>query len=304
MPYYNDAQIGLQSLINGRDQLENIIRQLEATLSTAVDAYRLFGGPDPRGTDDWVRWVNAQVVRGKHQEWERKIHGVLMGYQREMQSAHKNFAKNRPVGFERADVTVGTTESFAKAIQHKHTVSPENSAVNEMIAKAANQLTGESGEKPLPGQRKIIDMMINDSENWWPFDLKDFDGISAEANLNDGVIPLAWVKAKGAKQILTQLQKYKKGAKGLNQKTVNSFGNHVPNPFAPTPFAQRDPSKPKSSILYHDNGDKANVLTIKIVWGQPRTFLSDQLQPVTVGKMVFVAFRQHGQLTVEYLSHS
>lgn len=231
--------------------------------------------------------------REKHLEWGRKIHGVMMGYQREMQTAHRNLVKGRTVGFERADVTVGTNESFAKAVQHKHTVSPENSAVNEMIAKAANQLTGESGEAPLSTQRRIIDVMINDRTNWWPFDLKHFSKLPLEADLWDGVIPFTLFAKVGSEQIETQLTKYKKGKKGLNVTTVGSLSNTtVPTNVLGTGNSSRTYFQVGTGPL-----TDANVITIKMIYGHPRPF-DNGGNAIVIRKAVFVALRDGGVLKV------
>jgi hypothetical protein len=222
-----------------------------------------------------------------------------MGYGREMQTGHGGFDKGRAIGFKGADVTVGTQENYAKAVQHKHTVSPENKQVNDMIAKAANQLTGESGEAPLATQRKIIDMMINDPRNWWPFDLADFGTIDPQANLADAVIPFDLYKTAAASKILKQLSTYKKKEKGLNPTTQASLMNHVPTLAAPNPAVIKDQSLPKSTALFHPNGQRADVLTIKIVYGQPRKFDNNGM-PLTVRTAVFAAYNVNGQLKVEF----
>jgi len=300
MPYYENALNTLQLLRNAAEDLEKKVVELEAIVS--VQMLSMQSAINAPGTPAWITLANARAIREKHREWERKIHGVLMGYTREMQSAHKNFSKGRMVGFTSADVTVGTDEDFAKAIQHKHTVSAENSAVNEMIAKAANQLTGESGEKPLASQRKIIDMMINDPQNWWPFDLKDFSDLDPSVMLEAGVIPLALLKLKGEKQILAQLQKHKRAKKGLDRATINSLANHVGGPT--NSFMVKNPAKPQSTALYHPNGQRAEVLTIKITYGQRRKFTTGSNSSEEVGKIVFVAYLEHSQLKVAYMQHS
>jgi hypothetical protein len=307
MPFYQDALDTLQRMKASAEDLDRKIRELEANISSHIAPNTPVHIVEQLvGTPTWVKLANARVVRDKHREWERKIHGVMMGYEREMQGAHKNFNKDRAVGFSSADVTVGTDEKFAKAIQYKHTVSRENADVNEMIAKAANQLTGESGETPLPTQRKVIDMMINEQENWWPFDLSDFSDLDLSVNLNDGVIPFERLKTRGAAQILTQLKKYKHGRTGLNQTTVNSLVNHVPTfgQQPQQPFAATDPLKPRSSALFFPNGQMAPVLTVKITYGKPRKFRTGPDAFVDVKKIVFCAYRINGELAVAYLQHS
>lgn len=296
--YYDDALQTLTRMNTAAEQLDAGIRALEAHMQQVVVNAPL---TDHSATPAWVLWANALRLREKHAEWGRKLHGVIMGYAREMDGGWKNLKKNRNIGFGEADVTVGTNEPYAKAVQYKHTVSPENSAVNEMIAKAANQLTGESGEKPLATQRKIIDVMINDPRNWWPFDLKDFKDLHPEVDLNAGIIPFAELKARGAAQILAQLGKYKKGRSGLDDATRNSFFDI--NPGHGPLVIQAGPSGPRTTSRHATNGQKLEFLTIKMVYGHARNF-ADGPNTVRVSKIVFAAFRQNGALSVHYLSHS
>lgn len=303
--FYKEALHALHQMDLSADQLLQERARVEAEVGQEVAVINAAGGmvATPALEAAWIRFANVKGLQTKHTEWGRKIHGVLMGYARELSTAHKNILKGRIVGFSEADVTVGTAEPYAKAVQHKHTVSPENSAVNEMIAKAANQLTGESGEAPLATQRKVIDVMINDPENWWPFDLKDFNNLSPEANLNDGVIPLDTLKQRGAAQILTQLTKYKKGSSGLNQTTAQSLLNHNASAQHPFPTLLPDLNKPRSSVLYTQTGARAEVLTIKMTYGQPRVFWTGPGNTTTVSKVVFIAYLEHGKLRVEYSQH-
>lgn len=293
---YDNASEALQQMRTAATELQAYISTREARIATAVQSNPL---APQAGTPDWVEVVNARLLRGKHDEWGRKLHGVIMGYAREMGSGWKNLGKGRPVGFGEADVTVGTNQPYAKAIQHKHTVSPENSAVNQMIAKAANQLTGESGEMPLGTQRKIIDMMINDPENWWPFDQVDFHGLDPDANIQEGAIPLDALKARGRTQILDQLNKYSVGKSGLDAATRNSLHNHTSQGPLNLQPGLSGPKTTSRQIA----GQKAELLTIKIIYGQPRKFL-DGANKVTVSKIVFIAYRENGKLTVQYLQHS
>src|SRR5262249_12815490 len=108
---------------------------------------------------------------GKLDEWASKVAGVVNGYKREREKAEKNLKKGRQVEFGRADVVVGAGEGgYTKAVQLKSTVQDKKAAVNGMLAKAANQLTGETGEQPIPQDRRAIDMEIVGDSNPWPFD--------------------------------------------------------------------------------------------------------------------------------------
>ena len=299
---YDDAAAALTSLAEASTVLDKAI----ATLEQQIQA-EMMKGAKPMGTSfslpaatqsDTLKELRRQHdlligYRAKHQEWGRKIYGVMMGYQREMQTAHRNLDKGRDVGFIRADVTVGTNQAYAKAIQHKHTISPENSAVNDMITKAANQLTGESGEAPLTTQRRIIDVMINDQTNWWPFDLKHFTGLPVDADLWDGIIPFKSFAEVGSEQILTQLSKYKKGSKGLNATTTSSLSNLT------GPAGVLGTGRSSRTFFQVGTGPltDANVITIKMVYGHPRPF-DNGGTVIRIRKAVFVAFREHGVLKV------
>jgi hypothetical protein len=297
--YYDAALHALTQMNTALVQLNADINALQQHLNQAVAANHFVSREGPA----WVQWANALALREKHKEWGRKIHGVMMGYEREMQSGWKHLKKGRSIGFVNADVTVGGNEAYAKAVQHKHTVSPDNSAVNEMIAKAANQLTGESGEAPLPTQRKIIDVMINEPTNWWPFDAKDLGGLDEEVQLNDGIIPFDLLKSRGAEQILKQLTRYKYRSKGLNAATQNSLYNVVPQHGALN--LKHGPSGPKTTSVYAASGQKIELLTIKMIYGQPRKFWNGAgVNPVVVSKMVFVAYRLNGRLDVAFLKHN
>ncbi|TVR98503.1 MAG: hypothetical protein EA406_06560 [Rhodospirillales bacterium] len=299
--YYDDALFALQRMKQAAIELDNEIKKLEAELQVVIRANPT--DPTFKASSGWVRLVNAQLLRDKHREWGRKIHGVIMGYGRELDSGHKNLFKGRAIGFQHADVTVGTTEVFAKAIQHKHTVSPENASVNTMIAKAANQLTGESGEAPLPGQRKIIDVMINDPTNWWPFDIKDFENLDPEADLYGGIIPFELFKKRAESQIFKQISTYTKNKTGLNPGTQGTLYQYMPTTVAPAPTFHKNPHAPRSTALYVHSGNnpvRADVLTIKMVYGQPRPFVTATGGIITVRTAVFAAFVVGGALTVAF----
>lgn len=307
--YYEEAVAAIAAMDVAADFLDKELREanlavtkhIAKTMPSQQSSFSEWeeSGSSTKALPAWVKRANAMAIQAKHIEWGRKIHSIVMGYVQEMQSAHQSLVKERnSIGFKKADVTVGTDEMYAKAIQHKHTVSTENSSVNEMIAKAANQLTGESGETPLTTQHRVIDVMISDQHNWWPFDNKDFNDLLPEANIDSGIIPLSKLKSRAAKQITTQLAKYKKGASGLNKKAINSL--HYTMGGAPKfdPFALG----PKSSARFI-GGEKAEVITIKIRYKHTRRFL-DRNIVIALNKIVFIAYLDDGNLKVDYLQHS
>lgn len=296
---YDQALNTLSRMAQASQQLDDAGEQLAKKLHQRMEIEHSANPNsllDIRGTQDYATFQTMLALKAKHREWARKIFGVMSGYEREMTTGTKNLAKGRVIGFTDADVTVGSTEPFAKAVQHKHTVATESAQVNDMIAKAANQLTGESGETPLTTQRKIIDVMINDPNNWWPFNPTDFKDLDPEANLNDGIIPFPLFQALGANAILKQLNKYKKGEKGLDQATKNHLMN-VPSNQPPT--LQKNPMYPRSTALYDSTGRRAELLTIKIVYGQPRHFsFNNNTVMVRVG--IFCAYNENGSLKVKF----
>lgn len=302
---YNDAYLALEELGKASNELDRQIENCEDLFGEELNKsvvknlsghlkYPLVMSPGLTIIKDNLDQM--LFYKKKHLEWGRKIHSVVMGYGREMQSAHKNLKKKRPVGFKMADVTIGTNEPFAKAIQHKHTVSPDTSAVNDMIAKAANQLTGESGEEPLATQRKIIDMMINDKNNWWPFDIKYLSSLPLNADLWKGIIPLTEFARHGSGQIKTQLTKYKYKVRGLNPATIASLSNVVTNTIVGSKGVKRS-----SNTIFQSPGmlqaTDANVITIKIVYGHPRPFKIPS-DIISIRKAVFVAINVNGDLQV------
>lgn len=107
---------------------------------------------------------------GKITEWTNKIHGVSSGYASEFQEMYKHrTVKGRAIYGGYADVSVGEpTDLTSKSVQVKSTNQDKHSVVNSMISEAANQLTGERGELPRPGDRLVIDMSILNANNLWP----------------------------------------------------------------------------------------------------------------------------------------
>ncbi|WP_147451938.1 hypothetical protein [Corallococcus sp. CA041A] len=296
--YYNDATAALARMKAVADEISTMIKAIEPPIQATIASNLM---ASQKGTTNWIQWTSLISFRAKHEEWGRKIHGIIMGYSREMESAYKHINKARPIEFTHADVTVGTNEPFAKAIQFKHTVSTENSAVDDMIAKAANQLTGESGEKPLATQRKIIDVMINDNRNWWPFTDKELATIDPEFKIEEGFIQFEKLKVRCAERIRTQLSRYRKNNSGINRATANSLYNHPPS--TPPLDMKRSAHGQKTTMLNNPLNQKLELLTIKMVYGHPRKFRNGT-GVIAISKIVFVAHLENGKLAVKYLQHS
>ena len=131
---------------------------------------------DPSYANNVRVFSNAIRRMEKLDEWIRKIEGVTRGYFEECRIAGENIRKGRFVAYDRADVTIrisGQPERGVvpqgKAIQAKSTITDAPSAVNNMIKKGLNQLTGETGEIPETWERPVVSMSIKSSGNCWPY---------------------------------------------------------------------------------------------------------------------------------------
>lgn len=269
------------------------------------------GGPPPMTAAQVVEFMNANRLREKHAEWGRKLEGVAAGYAREMQGGTKAAFKGRALGFDNADLTVGAAEPYAKAVQYKHTISPDASDVDAMIAKAANQLTGESGETPLATQRKAIDMMINEDTNSWPFNPTDFADYEGDEDINSGIVPLAYFLMRAGERVHRALATYRFGNKGLNPATLGSLYSspHAPPvmpgphavPVLPPGFVKPPGAGPKSSALAPPGGTKEQVLTVKITFGSPRKLLGSMGAAVEIRQLNFAVYRTGPALQVVHV---
>ena len=300
---YDDAKKALAAMEDGANKATIALGILVKALE---QKHGLAPANDISKTTEYIHWQNGLALKQKHVEWGRKLLSQIEGYGREMQVALTNINKDRLVDFIKADVTVGTTELYAKAVQLKYTVG-DDSQVDTMIAKAANQLTGDTGEKPLPTQRKIIDVTISDPTNWWPFYLKDLNSINIDAELN-GSLPLTLFKKLAAQRILAQLSAYKKKKKGLDATTQQGLMNFVPTMLNPNPNLVKDAARPKSTALYQPvQGNQPNqpalqhvdLVQIKIRYAQPRTFVDNNALH-TIRTAVFAAYNRNANLTVEF----
>jgi hypothetical protein len=298
---YEDVLAALVSMGEEYATLEKRIADLEKELGGHFPSTSSFALQTPPATfaARHPALKNLYDYRKKHQEWARKILGVMSGYRREMQSAGANLRKGRLVAYTRADVTVGASEPYAKAIQHKHTVSAETSAVNQMIAKAANQLTGESGEHPLATQRRVIDVAVNDPNNLWPFEATDFGKlVTAEVDLWADPIPFSAFIARACSQIERHLGSYKRGVRGLNTQVTSALTQLDPSKQHDfRSIGQLDPHRPRASAgLVSQSGSEpvwVQGITVKIVYGEPRGFTENGIINL-VRKAVFTAVGHAG----------
>ncbi len=139
--------------------------KLDAVLSMCEDfeeAYGILEGRPDSPVDNYFK--------SKIDEWANKIYGISSGYEAEFNQMYKHrIEKARPLIEGHADVTIGEADDIhAKSVQLKSTVQDDHSAVNTMIKVALNQLSGERGELPRPGDRRIVDMHIQNPNNTWP----------------------------------------------------------------------------------------------------------------------------------------
>ncbi|WP_375445608.1 hypothetical protein [uncultured Fibrella sp.] len=136
--------------------------------------------------------------------------GPFAGKHAELKAYYKNrFKKRREVKYQGriADVTANYGNGQGGiAIQLKSTYDDGCAAVLNMIGDAANQLTGERGENPRPGDRWVIDVVIRNPSNPWPFKYQATFGHKT----------LAEYQTEAKQKIQAKLTKYKPGVNGLN----------------------------------------------------------------------------------------
>jgi hypothetical protein len=113
-----------------------------------------------------------QIVFQKAETWLNLMAGNIGGYAHEFDTYVKHRLQKRRTVTRggSADITItDPVTGITKDVQLKSTIQDNAGAVNEMIAIAANQLSGERGETPLAHSRRVIDMMIRSESNSWPF---------------------------------------------------------------------------------------------------------------------------------------
>ncbi len=295
------------------DDLRTLIDRLEAAdialstelshLQAAVEPVVMANPISYSTTPQWIEVANKRRLLAKHQEWGRKLYGIALGYYREFAAGEMGLAKGREIGFDNADVTIGTNQHYAKAVQFKSSIQDDDSAINNIIAEAANQLTGEKGEVPLATQRKIIDVTIASPNNWWPFSVVDLTALDPEVDLSTGVIPRADFVAKAEAKIGKKLDNYKAKKRGLNAVTKQSLHQHAGAGAAPvfqqvvTPGVQD-----KSKVFQPVGGSPTDIVTIKINYAQPRPVLeADGVRVGTISRMSFSAYVENNIVKAKIL---
>ena len=126
-----------------------------------------------------------QDIFQKVETWLNLVYGNTGGYLHEFKTYYKHrVSKSREVQRGHyADVTITNAQGVAKAVQLKSTIQNDPAAVTQMIAAAANQLSGERGEEPLPNQRRVIDVVIRNPSNPWPFTAANQRGTKTEQEI-------------------------------------------------------------------------------------------------------------------------
>ena len=135
--------------------------------------------------------LNAGITRvdqdifQKVETWLNQVYGNAGGYLHEFKTYYKHrVSKSREVQRGHyADVTITNAQGVAKAVQLKSTIQNDPAAVTQMIAAAANQLSGERGEMPSDNQRRVIDVVIRNPSNPWPFTEANRRGTKTEQEI-------------------------------------------------------------------------------------------------------------------------
>ena len=124
--------------------------------------------------DDTV-WTNLdQKKRQQLITGVNKSYGQAMSFLHEYTTTKAGENKGRAVVTQKhADVTVGQADQlFAKSAECKSVTKPEKGAVNKVIGEAIEQLGGQTGHDPRPGDVRIVDIRIDGSNNPWPLGLR------------------------------------------------------------------------------------------------------------------------------------
>jgi len=163
--------------------------------------------------DDKVIKKNITLYESKEGKLLNKIYGVLKGHVSELIKMHKEIFKGRVIYDKGADVVAGLNDGkYNKAIQIKYTMRSESAAVQGEIGKAANQLTGETGETPPDNSWWMIRQIIGDKDNKWPF---------GDSGLEQGMTHSINEYLKmGSEKICGAMCDYVWKNKGLNASTI------------------------------------------------------------------------------------
>ncbi|WP_211485350.1 hypothetical protein, partial [Corallococcus exiguus] len=84
--YYNDATAALARMKAVADEISTMIKAIETPIQATIASNLM---ASQKGTTNWIQWTSLISFRAKHEEWGRKLHGIIMGYSREMESAYK-----------------------------------------------------------------------------------------------------------------------------------------------------------------------------------------------------------------------
>jgi hypothetical protein len=239
--------------------------------------------------------TKLELMKSKTEAWINLIVGKTFGYLHEFKIAKKHLKKGREVSFGRGDVVIGGRN--AKVVQAKSTIQTTRGQVNSMIGKAANQLSGETGESPQGNERGVISMEILNSNNPWPFSSPIIRSFSSKNNYI----------TTACEQIKTALNSYTFKTTGLNNDAKkwltdiqnenlvkhpldthkNTSERYIPETYATSFF---NVTRIRTRLLI------VNSITVKIIH-QPNIRLSDG----TIHKMVFIATWKDNDLNVKYL---
>ncbi len=241
--------------------------------------------------------------RGKVEEWASKIHGVSSGYEAELMQMYKHRShKGRAIFGGHADVSVGEPNDYiAKSIQLKSTNQDDPSAVSDMIRVAANQLTGERGETPRPGDRLVIDMTIHNADNPWPVGKGSMGSMNLEqfrSTAGDKLVDLLinYQRHVQPKRKRDEPPRARVPGHGMSPQLLASLTSMQ----APVPLSQLSPQHPKSTQFYTPSPtqqgyyDKALHITVKIRYKAGYLIWDDQANHYQVLKLaVYNVYREN-----------
>ena len=234
-------------------------------------------------------------------QWARKIGGVCAGHSSEFQLYYKNrYLKYREIvpGSGIADVAIGTTEGYAKAIQSKSTFQTSHGVIDDLIRSALKQLMGTGNEHPRDNDRCYIHIKIWDTGNTWPF-------TSIQNNLT---------LQKLATEVIPRVALVINNETDLGLQQTNLTRNMQPKPNLASTFIAKFPDLPPTALLGRPQGrpratpelldgqTKIPTLVVKIIWPYSYICVDGCLQGVTLvgsrsnGRFIFQETTRKTQL--------
>lgn len=232
-----------------------------------------------------------------------KAYGQAMSFQHEFLTTLNAQGKGRSVVTQtHADVTVGQADQlFAKSVECKSVTSPTKTAVNEMIAKAIEQLGGQTGHHPRTEDVRVVDVRIDGSYNPWPLpggaygtDRAASQLATIEASARTELTGIVDSNQPGAVHIRNWLsgQQYGPGAQfgRLRDVRTHNPANPLQAPQLLNPGSTRPVFQDASGI------QKVRCLTIKIRYNIPY-LLTDPMPPNQMSFLSEIVIQVYKQTT-------